>query len=88
MKDSLLENYGSLTTCDLGMSSKWGCFSRDIDENTINYDQLACGSKKLKPEFSRISGGGSMSEISKVSIDLERSSTENGILQYNQMRLR
>lgn len=39
------------------------------------------GSKKLKPEFSRIRGGGSMSDMSICSIDFDMSSTENGMLQ-------
>lgn len=38
------------------------------------------GNKKLKPVFSRISGGGSMSNISICSIDFDMSSTENGML--------
>lgn len=45
----------------------------------IDYSER--GNKKLKPEFSRIRGGGSMSEISICSIDFDKSSTENGILQ-------
>lgn len=36
--------------------------------------------KNMKPEFSRISGGGSMSAISIGSIDFDISSTENGML--------
>lgn len=56
-------------------------FGGDLCRSRAKYDQLACGSKKLKPEFSRISGGGSISKISKRSIDLERSSTEKGMLQ-------
>jgi hypothetical protein len=39
------------------------------------------GSKKLKPEFSRIRGGGSMSAMSICSMDFDKSSTENGMLQ-------
>lgn len=39
------------------------------------------GSKKLKPEFSPIRGGGSMSEMSICSIDFDISSTEKGMLQ-------
>lgn len=41
---------------------------------------LACCNKKPKPEFSRIRGGGSTSDISICCIDLEMSSTENGML--------
>lgn len=43
--------------------------------------QSGRGNKKLKPEFSRISGGGSISEISICSFDFDMSSTENGMLQ-------
>lgn len=39
------------------------------------------GNKKLNPEFSWINEGGSMSAISICSIDLDMSSTENGMLQ-------
>lgn len=39
------------------------------------------GSRNPNPEFSRISGGGSTSAISTCCIDLEMSSTENGMLQ-------
>lgn len=45
-------------------------------------NQSVRGNKKLKPEFSRISGGGSMSEMSICSIDFDMSSTENGMLQH------
>lgn len=38
------------------------------------------GSKNPKPEFSRSNGGGSMSAISTCCIDLEMSSTVNGML--------
>ncbi len=43
------------------------------------------GNRNTKPEFSRMSGGGSMSEMSICSIDLDISSTEKGILHYVQM---
>lgn len=43
--------------------------------------QSGRGNKKLKPEFSRINGGGSISDISICSFDFDMSSTENGILQ-------
>ena len=46
-----------------------------------NINQSVRGNKKLKPEFSWISGGGSMSAMSICSIDFDKSSTENGILQ-------
>lgn len=50
----------------------------------IDYSER--GNKKLKPEFSRIRGGGSMSEISICSIDFDKSSTENGILKSSSNR--
>lgn len=56
-------------------------FEQRLQENLTACDYSACGNKKLKPEFSRISGGGSMSKISNRSIDLDISSTENGMLQ-------
>jgi hypothetical protein len=40
------------------------------------------GNKNTKPEFSRINGGGSMSDMSICCIDLDMSSTENGMLHY------
>lgn len=40
------------------------------------------GNKNINAEFSRISSGGSMSEISICSIDFDMSSTENGILHF------
>ena len=40
------------------------------------------GNKNTKPEFSRMSGGGSMSEMSICCIDLDMSSTENGMLHF------
>jgi hypothetical protein len=43
--------------------------------------QSGRGNKKLKPEFSRINGGGSISDISICSFDFDMSSTENGMLQ-------
>lgn len=46
-----------------------------------NDHDSSCSNKKLKPELSRISGGGSISSTLIWSIDLERSSTENGMLQ-------
>lgn len=45
------------------------------------WPKLERGSKKLNPEFSRISAGGSISEMSIGSIDLDMSSTENGMQQ-------
>jgi len=47
--------------------------------------QSGCGSKKLKPVLSRITGGGSISEISMGSFDFDMSSTENGMLQSRYM---
>lgn len=44
------------------------------------------GNKKVKPEFSRITGGGSTSEMTICSIDLDMSSTEKGILQQPWMK--
>ena len=38
------------------------------------------GNMKVKPEFSRISGGGSISAMSICSMDFDKSSTENGML--------
>lgn len=51
-------------------------------EENWNGGHSALGNKNENPEFSRISGGGSISEISICCIVLEMSSTVNGILQY------
>ena len=50
-------------------------------ENTTTGNHSALGNKNEKPEFSRISGGGSISETFICCIVLEISSTVNGILQ-------
>lgn len=46
------------------------------------WDYLACCNKNTNPEFSRIRGGGSTSDISICCIDFEMSSTENGMLHW------
>lgn len=51
------------------------------ERQSLGMDHSALGNKNEKPEFSRISGGGSISEISICCIVLEISSTVNGILQ-------
>lgn len=43
------------------------------------------GNKNTKPEFSRISGGGSTSTMSIFSIDFDISSTENGMLHHKKI---
>lgn len=44
------------------------------------------GNKNTNPEFSRMSGGGSMSEMSICCIDFDMSSTENGMLESSSSR--
>lgn len=51
-----------------------------VDQIYTKSCQSGRGNKKLKPEFSRIRGGGSISAISICSIDFDMSSTENGML--------
>ena len=50
-------------------------------EKATTGNHSALGNKNEKPEFSRISGGGSISETSICCIVLEISSIVNGILQ-------
>lgn len=54
------------------------CTRQTVDNDWAQSDW---GNRNTKPEFSRIRGGGSTSEISTCSMDLEKSSTENGMLQ-------
>lgn len=54
----------------------WDSISHDYDHHSER------GSKNPKPEFSRINGGGSTSAMSTFCIDLEMSSTENGMLHW------
>lgn len=48
-----------------------------------NHHQLERWCKNTNAEFSRINGGGSTSAMSTCWIDLEMSSTENGMLHHN-----
>lgn len=50
--------------------------------NTVAHHHSERCSKNVKPEFSRIKGGGSISAISICCIDLEISSTVNGMLHF------
>jgi len=76
---------------NLGSCRLWSKHHSTFLQSLIKLTFLPCiysggGNKNTKPEFSRINGGGSMSDMSICCMDLDMSSTENGILESSSSR--